>query len=183
LHSDGARHGREARQDEGRAHPRNRRARRSGGQSRLSHSDREACEGDGRGAPGCPPGRPPGTRAEGRMKIRIEDHVKLEAAKMAKIALATTDRAQLDLYCVAPGQYPKPHTHGDQDKIYYVLEGAGRFSLGDKEERVVAGEELAAAAGVGPGLVNDGPAPLLVLVVVTPPPPHGASSHESGAKS
>src|SRR5258708_7207509 len=36
------------------------------------------------------------------MKIRIEDHVKLDAAKMAKIALATTERAQLDLYCVAP---------------------------------------------------------------------------------
>ena len=58
---------------------------------------------------------------------------------MAKIALATTERAQLDLYCVAPGQYQKPHTHGDQDKIYYVLEGAGRFSLGGKEERLSRG--------------------------------------------
>jgi len=72
------------------------------------------------------------------MKIRIEDHVKLDAAKMAKIALATTERAQLDLYCVAPGQSQKPHTHGDQDKIYYVLEGAGRFSLAGKDERVAA---------------------------------------------
>jgi len=120
------------------------------------------------------------------MKIRIEDHVKFDAAKMAKIALATTDRAQLDLYCVAPGQYQKPHTHGDQDKIYYVLEGTGRFSLGDKEERVAAGEALVAAAGVEHGLFNDGADPLLVLVVVTPPPPpppHPTSSHESGAKS
>jgi len=115
------------------------------------------------------------------MKIRIEDHVKFDAARMAKIALAATDRAQLDLYCVAPGQYQKPHTHGDQDKIYYVLEGAGRFSLGGKEERVVAGEALVAAAGVEHGLVNDGADPLLVLVVVTPPPPHGPPSHESGA--
>jgi quercetin dioxygenase-like cupin family protein len=117
------------------------------------------------------------------MKIRIEDHVKLDAAKMAKITLATTDRAQLDLYCVAPGQYQKPHIHGNQDKIYYVLEGTGRFSLGDKEERVAAGEALVAEAGVEHGLVNDGGDPLLVLVVVTPPPPHGTPSHESGAKS
>ena len=116
------------------------------------------------------------------MKIRIEDHVKLDAAKMAKIELATTGRARLDLYCVAPGQYQKPHTHGDQDKIYYVLEGAGRFSLDGKEERVAAGEALVAAAGVDHGLVNDGTDPLLVLVVVTPPPPHGPLAHESGAK-
>lgn len=114
------------------------------------------------------------------MKIRIEDHVKFEDARMAKIALATTDRAQLDLYCVAPGQYQKPHTHADQDKIYYVLEGAGRFSLGGKEERVSIGEALVAAAGVEHGLFNDGANPLLVLVVVTPPPPHGAPTHEKG---
>ncbi len=43
------------------------------------------------------------------MKIRIEDHVKLDVSRMAKIALATTERAQLDLYCVAPGQSQKPH--------------------------------------------------------------------------
>ena len=108
------------------------------------------------------------------MKIRIEDHVKLDTARMAKIGLATTERAQLDLYCVAPGQSQKAHTHDAQDKIYYVLEGGGRFSLGGAEERLSAGEALVAPAGVEHGLVNDGPESLLVLVVVTPPPPHGA---------
>jgi len=115
------------------------------------------------------------------MKIRIEEHVRLDAAKMAKIALATTDRAQLDLYCVAPGQSQKPHTHAGQDKIYYVLEGAGRFSLAGRDERLAAGEALVAAAGVEHGLVNDGTDPLLVLVVVTPPPSHGAPAPGPGA--
>ena len=73
------------------------------------------------------------------MKIRLEDHVKFDDARMAKIALATTTRCQLDLYCVAPGQSQRPHTHADQDKIYYVLEGAGRFSLAGKEERLPEG--------------------------------------------
>jgi quercetin dioxygenase-like cupin family protein len=119
------------------------------------------------------------------MKIRIEDHVKLDVARMAKIALATTERAQLDLYCVAPGQSQKPHVHADQDKIYYVLEGAGRFSLAGKDQRVAAGEALVAAAGVEHGLVNDGTNPLLVLVVVTPPPPHAtpAPTPASGPES
>lgn len=107
------------------------------------------------------------------MKIRPKDHVKFSLDRMAKVALATTDRAQLDLYCVSPGQAQKPHTHDDQDKVYIVLEGSGRFSTGRADERLVAGEAVVAAAGVEHGLVNDGNEPLLVLVVVTPPPPHG----------
>jgi quercetin dioxygenase-like cupin family protein len=111
--------------------------------------------------------------AERASKIRVKDRAQFSPDKMAKIALATTDRAQLDLYCVGAGQSQKAHTHDDQDKIYYVLEGAGRFSLGGQEERLAAGEALVAPAGVEHGLVNDGAEPLLVLVVVSPPPPHG----------
>lgn len=107
------------------------------------------------------------------MKIAVKDRVRFAQDKMTKIALATTTRSQLDLYCVAPGQSQKAHTHEDQDKIYYVLEGAGRFTLGETQERLTAGEALVAGAGIPHGLVNDGADPLLVLVVVSPPPPHG----------
>jgi quercetin dioxygenase-like cupin family protein len=106
------------------------------------------------------------------MRIRIRDHAKLQPDRMAKIALATTARAQMDLYCVAPGQDQKPHTHGDQDKFYVVLEGRGRFRLGTAEHVLDAGDAMVAPAGVEHGLLNDGDHPLLVLVVVTPPPPH-----------
>ena len=106
------------------------------------------------------------------MKIKVGDHVKIQPEKMAKIALATTARAQLDLYCLAPGQSQKPHVHGDQDKICYVLEGRGRFTLDDEADVLEAGEALVARAGASHGLVNDGPDRLVVLVVVTPPPPH-----------
>jgi quercetin dioxygenase-like cupin family protein len=105
-------------------------------------------------------------------KIRVREQATLDAAKMAKVALAATPRALLDLYCVAPGQAQKPHVHDAQDKIYYVVAGAGRFSLGPDSERLEAGEALVAPAGVEHGLVNDGAEPLLILVVVTPPPPH-----------
>ena len=92
------------------------------------------------------------------MKIRVREHITVDRERMAKVALAATSRAQLDLYCVAPGQAQKPHVHGDQDKIYYVLEGAGRFSLGADSERLEAGEALVAPAGMEHGLVNDGEA-------------------------
>src|ERR1700730_10214325 len=107
------------------------------------------------------------------MKIRVRDHVKVAADKMAKIGLPGTARTQLHLYCVAPGQSQSPHRHEGEDKIYYVIEGAGRFRVGDAEERLEAGGGAGAPpAGVDHGLVNDGPALLLVLVVVAPPPAH-----------
>jgi mannose-6-phosphate isomerase-like protein (cupin superfamily) len=106
------------------------------------------------------------------MKITVKDHVKLQPDKMAKIALATTTRAQLDLYCVAPGQAQQPHAHADQDKIYFVLEGRGRFQVDSAEEHAGPGQAIVARAGAVHGLENDGTEPLLILVVVTPPPTH-----------
>jgi quercetin dioxygenase-like cupin family protein len=106
------------------------------------------------------------------MKIRVHDHVKVAADKMAKIGLSGTERTQLDLYCVAPGQSQSPHRHEGEDKIYYVIEGAGRFTVGRVEERLEAGDAVVAPAGVDHGLVNDGSTLLLVLVVVAPPPAH-----------
>src|SRR5215510_1068650 len=106
------------------------------------------------------------------MKIRLRDHIAFQADKMAKVALAATPRALLDLYCLAPGQAQKPHTHGDQDKIYLVLEGRGRIHLDGLEETVAPGEVVVAKAGAAHGVANDGPDPLVLLVVVTPPPPH-----------
>ena len=105
-------------------------------------------------------------------KIRVRDLVRFAPDKMAKVAVASTSRVQLDLYCVAPGQSQKAHTHADLDKIYYVLEGEGRFSLGETMETLRAGEILVAPTGVEHGLDNVGPDPLLVLVVVAPPPTH-----------
>lgn len=106
------------------------------------------------------------------MKIRVKEHVKIQPEKMAKIALATTARAQLDLYCLGPGQSQKAHVHDDQDKVCYVLEGRGRFTLDGAEETLGAGEAIVAPAGRAHGIANAGAEPLVVLVVVTPPPPH-----------
>ena len=106
------------------------------------------------------------------VKIRLDAHRQFAADRLVKVALATTPRLQLDLYGVNPGQSQRPHTHADQDKIYVVLEGRGRFVVEGQEEVLAAGEAVVARAGQAHGLVNDGPEPLLVLVVVSPPPPH-----------
>src|SRR5256885_10442924 len=105
------------------------------------------------------------------MKIRVKDHVKFQADKMAKIALATTARAQLDLYCVAPGQAQTPHRHVDQDKIYYVLEGRGRFRVGADEETVEAADAAAPPAAAAHVLPNAPPRPPGPPAAGPPPPP------------
>jgi mannose-6-phosphate isomerase-like protein (cupin superfamily) len=106
------------------------------------------------------------------MKIRLRDHRSFRADRMARIGLATTERAQLDLYCLEPGQEQRPHAHADQDKIYVVLEGEGAAVLGAEETALEAGDAVVARAGTPHGLRNTGPGRLVALVMVTPPPPH-----------
>jgi len=106
------------------------------------------------------------------MKIRLADHAKYQPDKMAKIALASTPRAQVDLYCLEPGQSQKVHAHDSQDKVYVVLEGRGRFTLDGAEHALAAGEALVSAAGRQHGVANDSGARLLLLVFMAPPPPH-----------
>ena len=106
------------------------------------------------------------------MKIRLAEHAKFQADKMAKIALATTPRAQLDLYCLEPGQSQKVHSHDDQDKIYVALEGRGRVTVGAEQHTLGPGEAVVAMAGAPHGVTNESGARLLLLVFVSPPPPH-----------
>lgn len=106
------------------------------------------------------------------MKIRFRDHVRFAPDKMAKIALGATARVHLDLYALEPGQVQKVHTHDDQDKVYVVLEGRGRFTVGAVEETLEPGEAVVAAAGAPHGVANDSGARLLLLVLVSPPPQH-----------
>lgn len=90
--------------------------------------------------------------------------------KMQKVALFETERSILDIYCVLPGQRQKLHTHAANDKYYYVLEGRGRFRIGDEERELTPGWAALARPGVEHGLVNDSPEPLVVLVFQAPKP-------------
>ena len=49
--------------------------------------------------------------------------VRFDDEKMQKVNLFESHRMFADLYCLKPGQQQKPHTHSENDKIYFVLEG------------------------------------------------------------
>lgn len=90
--------------------------------------------------------------------------------KMQKVGLFASERFFLDLYCLEPGQEQKPHAHDGSDKVYLVVEGAGRFRVGDDEATLSEGEAVMASSGETHGILNDSGARLVVLTLMSPPP-------------
>ena len=91
--------------------------------------------------------------------------------KMQKVGLFASERFFLDLYCLEPGQSQKAHAHEGCDKVYLVVEGTGRFRVGEDEAALSPGEGVLAASGEVHGIVNDSDARLVVVTLMAPPPP------------
>jgi quercetin dioxygenase-like cupin family protein len=100
----------------------------------------------------------------------ITEHVGARADKFFKTTLFQSQSLLLGLNCLEPGQVQPVHDHANQDKFYYVVEGRGRFLLGDDVERAGAGEVVWAPAGVPHGVTNDGDTRLTLLVGIAPAP-------------
>jgi quercetin dioxygenase-like cupin family protein len=103
---------------------------------------------------------------------KLSDAKQFSAEKMKKNGVFETDRFFCDLYCFEPGQEQSPHTHGGQDKVYYVIEGKGLFKVGAEEKELGAGEIVLAPAGQNHGVANQSQQRLSVLVFVAPKPSH-----------
>jgi len=103
---------------------------------------------------------------------KLSEVVSFSADKMKKNGVFETEHFFCDTYCFEPGQEQKPHTHAKEDKVYYVLEGRGSFTVGDEERILGAGEIALAPAGQSHGVANRSQERLVTLVVVTPKPHH-----------
>jgi quercetin dioxygenase-like cupin family protein len=101
---------------------------------------------------------------------QVDEHVGSQAEKFYKTTLFQSERLLLGLNCLEPGQVQKPHDHVDQDKFYYVMEGNGRFQLGNEQRTASTGEVVWAPAGMVHGVVNEGNGRLTLLVGIAPSP-------------
>lgn len=90
--------------------------------------------------------------------------------KFHKVTLFRSDALLLGVNCLEPGQVQNPHEHAGQDKFYYVVEGRGRFWLGEERVTAVAGEVVWAPAGLVHGVANEGDGRLTLLVGIAPAP-------------
>jgi quercetin dioxygenase-like cupin family protein len=101
---------------------------------------------------------------------RLADHVGARPDKFYKATLFRGDALLLGVNCLEPGQAQAPHDHTGQDKFYYVVEGNGRFQVGEEETMAGPGMVVWAPAGVVHGVVNQGEDRLTLLVGIAPAP-------------
>src|SRR6266851_1439708 len=90
--------------------------------------------------------------------------------KMQKVNLFETQRMFADIYCLEPGQEQKRHAHSGADKIYFVLEGTGRFHIGDEDRELGVDQIVLAPADIEHGVSNQSDARLVLLVFMAPNP-------------
>ena len=100
----------------------------------------------------------------------IREAARFSSEKMAKVNLFETERMFCDVYGLEPGQEQKAHTHGNADKIYVVLEGSGKFRIGNEEHELGPETVVMAPSGVAHGVRNTGDARLTLLVFMAPNP-------------
>ncbi len=100
----------------------------------------------------------------------VKDHISFSEEKMQKNALFDSPHLFYDAYCLLPGQAQKVHAHEGSDKVYYVLEGTGRFTVGGTEQDLGVGNALIAHAGEPHGVRNESGENLVLLVTMAPRP-------------
>lgn len=105
------------------------------------------------------------------MMIRAAaSRAKFRPGKMGKVDLLAGGNIFAGLNCFEPGQQHQLHTHPGQDKLYYVLEGEGRVTIGETVERIAEGDLVLAKSDEPHALANPGPERLVVMAILAPPP-------------
>lgn len=105
------------------------------------------------------------------MEIRtVADSVAFSEEKMKKNSLFDSPHLFYDAYCLLSGQTQKVHAHKGSDKVYYVLRGTGRFTVGEEERDLGAGDAVIARAGDPHGVRNETQEDLVLLVTMAPRP-------------
>jgi len=101
--------------------------------------------------------------------IDWREHVGSQPEKFYKTTLWKLEHFTVGLNCLEPGQTQPVHAHQGADKFYLVLEGSGRFTVGDEENTAGTGTLILAPSGIPHGVSNAGTDRLSVLVAIAPP--------------
>lgn len=69
---------------------------------------------------------------------------------------------------VEPGAVTALHRHRTTEELYFILEGSGRMTLGDRELAVAAGDTICIIPGTAHNIRNTGCGPLRILCSCAP---------------
>lgn len=67
---------------------------------------------------------------------------------------------------ITPGGRIMPHAHGAE--VFFVLDGRGRFSVGNEEAAIRAGDRIIVPRGRVQAVINEGETPLRLLAIQPP---------------
>jgi len=67
-----------------------------------------------------------------------------------------------------PGATVAPHRHEVLEEVYYILEGAGRMTIGEEQRQVGAGDAIYIPRTCRHTLTNMGTEPMRILLVCGP---------------
>lgn len=101
--------------------------------------------------------------------LNWQEHAGSQPEKFYKTTLWQGEHALVGLNCLEPGQTQNVHAHAGADKFYFVLQGSGRFTVGDEEREAGAGTLVIAPSGIPHGVANVTNARLSLLVTIAPP--------------
>ena len=73
---------------------------------------------------------------------KVSELLRFNPEKIQKINLFESNRMFCDIYCLEPGQEQALHDHKENDKIYFVLEGRGSFTVGKETQILKQGGKL-----------------------------------------
>jgi len=102
--------------------------------------------------------------------VNLADFQEFSSEKMKKHNVFQSSRFFCDVYCLEPKQEQKGHVHAEQDKVYLVLEGTGKFQVGGESQVLGQGQGTMAPAGEAHGVINHTDQRLRVLVFMAPNP-------------
>jgi quercetin dioxygenase-like cupin family protein len=97
-------------------------------------------------------------------------HIGTREDKFYKTTLFQAKHLMIGLNCLEPGQVQQVHTHQDQDKFYFVVEGSGSFTVGETVTEAGPGHVVWAEAGVPHGVENKGTERLVIFMGIAPAP-------------
>ena len=101
--------------------------------------------------------------------IDWREHAGSQPEKFFKTTLWQSAALTLGLNCLEPGQIQMVHAHDDADKVYYVVEGEGSFTIGVEQRTAKQGMLIVAPAGTPHGVSNNTNQRLSLLVTISPP--------------
>jgi quercetin dioxygenase-like cupin family protein len=102
--------------------------------------------------------------------IDWREHAGEAAEKFFKTTLWQGEHVMVGLNCLEANQTQGVHAHQGADKFYFVLEGVGKFKIGDEERSETVGALVIAPAGVPHGVTNASDQRLSLLVAISPGP-------------